>query len=279
MVEPDPWATPGQVSSTLPPLVPSLMALPVVPLATPSGSLLAEPPTLPKNLELLLPADVHIRVREAPLPSEPLRLQAPSKVAPKASTEASEPGFTQAMIEVVAGTPELDEETVPEGDDLAAWLGSPKGEAAGVGEILGDDKKIAEIEPTTTPELSAPVPQQLRLEIQDSGGRWEMDVLRSGSEVHIEVGGDTALKQILHGATRELEQRLGLHGDTLGSVQWRPISASSSTQNDRLESGDPRSGQEHQARQETPQRQPSRQDPPPEDPDKNHHRGLIHRIL
>ncbi len=276
----DPWAPMGVQSSL--PLVPALLAPPLVAAAVPlPGPLLAEPPTLPKNLEHLLPADVHIRVREDVLPPPQLRLDPPPSSAKTAPAEASEPGFTQAMIGVVEGAAELNEENLPEGEDLAAWLSSAKLETGDAGERVDANQKLAEIEPLTTPELSAPVPQQLRLEIQDSGGRWELDVLRSGAEVHIEVGGDAALKKILNGATRELEQRLGLHGDTLGSVQWRPISASSSTQNDRMEPGDPRGGQQGQTQQDAPQRQAPRQRPETaaETPDKNHHRGLIHRIL
>jgi hypothetical protein len=253
--------------------------MPLYPTVSLSSTTAPELSSASKNLEQLLPADVHIRLREAPAAAPAVEATSLSKPAP---TRASEPGFTQAMIGVVREAVDLNDEPVPDGDELAGWLSSPKVEAAQTGELAGDAPKVADVEAPTLPEAAVPVPQQLRLEIQDSGGRWELDVLRSGAEVHIEVGGDAELKNILHGATRELEQRLGMHGDTLGSVQWRPISASSSTQNDRMEGGDPRSGQQGQAQQDTPQRHaatPQKPDAEADAHDKNHHRGLIHRIL
>ena len=268
--EPDPWAAPAApvLTAVVPPV---LQPVPLYPTVSLSGS--SELPSAPKNLEHLLPADVHIRLREAP--AAPVEVPGLPKTAP---SEASEPGFTQAMIGVVRESTDLNDAPMPDGDELAAWLSSAKMEAAAASELAGDAQKVAEVEAPTLPEPVAAVPQQLRLEIQDSGGRWELDVLRSGAEVHIEVGGDAELKKILHGATRELEQRLGMHGDTLGSVQWRPISAASSTQNDRMESGDPQSGRQGQAQQDAPQRQPP-SSKKPETSDKNHHRGLIHRVL
>lgn len=282
--EPNPWAAPHTTAPVLQP-VPQAMpqAMPqmmwLYPTVSLSSAAVPELSSASKNLEQLLPADVHIRLREAPAAAPPVEATSLSKTAP---TQASEPGFTQAMIGVVREAADLNDEPVPDGDELAGWMSSPKTEAVSTGELAGDALKVTDVEAPTLPEAAAPVPQQLRLEIQDSGGRWELDVLRSGAEIHIEVGGDAELKKILHGATRELEQRLGMHGDTLGSVQWRPISASSSTQNDRMESGDPRSGQQGQAQQDTPQRQaptPQKPDLKAETHDKNNHRGLIHRIL
>lgn len=277
----DPWAAPQVAAShgVAPTLAPVLQPLPLYPTVSLSGATLPELPPATKTLEQLLPADVHIRLREAPAAAPQV---APTLLSKTAPAEASEPGFTQAMISVVRESTDLNKEPLPDGDELTAWMSGPKMEAAASSELVGDAQKAAEVEAVTLPEPAAPVPQQLRLEIQDSGGRWELDVLRSGAEIHIEVGGDAELKKILHGATRELEQRLGMHGDTLGSVQWRPISASSGAQNDRMESGDPRGGQHGQAQQDTPQRQPrspQRQDVATETHDKNHHRGLIHRIL
>ena len=278
--ESDPWAAPHTTGPVLAPVLqPISQTMPLYPTVLLSSTAAPEQSSASKNLEQLLPADVHIRLREAPAAASAVEATSLSKTAP---TQASEPGFTQAMIGVVREVADRNDKPVPDGDELAGWLSSPKVEAALTIEPAGDAPTVAEVEAPTLPEVAVPVPQQLRLEIQDSGGRWELDVLRSGAEVHIEVGGDAELKKILHGATRELEQRLGMHGDTLGSVQWRPISASSSTQNDRMESGDPRSGQQGQAQQDTPQRHtppPQKPDTEAETHDTNHHRGLIHRIL
>lgn len=253
-------------------LAPALSALPfaapVPPLQTP---LVLSPTSSPPPTTPALPSDIHVRLRAAPLP--PLvparhRLDKPPVSATPAAATAGEPSREPGFIPVLIEAERTDE--LPE-----LVLGTAEGRTLQVPELVEvQPARISEV-----PELTAPMPQQLNLEIQDSQGRWELDVLRSGEQIHIEVAGDAEIKQILHGSVRELEQRLGMHGDMLGSVHWRPITASHSTQNDRMESGDHQAknqGGQPDARQQQARPQPQA---PADNPAESSRRGLLHRII
>jgi hypothetical protein len=106
--------------------------------------------------------------------------------------------------------------------------------------------EMSEVRPAEVPEAPVKMPEGLNLEIRDGQGRWELGVVRENQTVHLEFHGDPELRRIVQESTREVGERMARHGDTLGSVSWRPIASSSSSSSEQ-QLGD------NQHQQNTPQ--------------------------
>lgn len=237
-------------------LQPMLQELSLAPLPT--------PPELPPEL----PPDLHLTVHLGAMPAGPrIRLDAPPEPAPAppavvpVAAEAvtpveevlAEPGFISEAPLPEEPTKEPTPSIAPEMPHLPM-------------EARSEAPAVTPLEKAEVPELAAPLPHGLNLEIKDPVGRWELGVVRTENTVHLEVHGDQELKRIIQESTKELGQKLARHGDTLGSVQWRPIAATVSAQEGRNDqAGERRDGQQQQpSSEEKPQKQPRKAAPEPQ---------------
>ena len=110
---------------------------------------------------------------------------------------------------------------------------------------------LTESRSSEVPEAPVKMPEGLNLEIRDAQGRWELGVVREQNTVHLEFQGDPELRRIVMESTREVGERLAKHGDSLGSVSWRPMATpSSSSSQDR-----PNDSSHQQASQQQQQNQ------------------------
>lgn len=165
------------------------------------------------------------RLQMATVGGPRLRLDAPPPEAQAAVAE-SEAVEQSALSEEVQGDPLWDAPVEPVSDEGAEtpksmWLGNS--EASPI--KLAGPHAVAAPLPVEgiAPELAAPMPDGLHLEIQDPAGRWELSVSRVGGAVQMEFGGDDQLRQLISTSTRDIADGLARHGDTLGAVHWRPL--------------------------------------------------------
>lgn len=234
------------------------------------------PQELPKNLPAEipeLPADLQITVRRGPMPAGPrLSLDLPSAPPPKNPekieilAESLAPPEPDAVPEVTAEPGFTHEEP----DREAPQPPAPELHLESAPLPQTRESPVAPAERPEMPELAAHLPTGLNLEIRDPVGRWELGVVRDNTTVHLEFHGDPELRRIVQDSSREIGQRLAVHGDSLGSVQWRPIASSASAQDGRNESQ-----QERRSSQEQPQpRQQKERPPEPKNNNKNARRAL-----
>lgn len=227
--------------------------------------LLPEAPELPENIEIsvkmgAMPAGPRLRLDKAPpettespkIPEAEETLETVVQAAPEAPLEAppppSEPGFLASEEGEKEASPHL-----LQAEHVPLMESKPQESLA-----------AAPVEKAEVPELAAPLPQGLNLEIRDPAGRWELGVVRAENTVHLEFHGDPELRKIVQENSHEIGQRLARHGDSLGSVVWRPIASTSSAQDGRMEGGE-RQASHHQQQQQSPSER-ERQDSPPSPP-------------
>lgn len=202
------------------PLVGILSSLPHVDLAALEAS------AAPKASDVPELPDVGIRRLQRATEGGPrLRLDAPPAEAQAAAAEG-EAVEQSALSEEVQGDPLWDAPVEPvseEGSETpkSLWLGNSEAHPI---KMMGPHAVAAPLPAEgIAPELAAPLPDGLHLEIQDPAGRWELSVSRVDGAVQMEFGGDDQLRQLISSSTRDIADGLARHGDTLGAVHWRPL--------------------------------------------------------
>jgi hypothetical protein len=226
--------------------------------------LLPEAPEIPENIEIsvkmgVMPAGPRLRLDKAPpetteMPKIPEAEETVVQAAPEAPLEAPPPPMEPGFL-----APEEGEK------EASPHLLQSHSENVPLMEAKPQESVAAPVEKAEVPELAAPLPQGLNLEIRDPGGRWELGVVRAENTVHLEFHGDPELRKIVQENSQEIGQRLARHGDSLGSVVWRPIASTSGAQDGRMEGGD-RHPSDRQPQQQQQQSERERQDSPPSPP-------------
>ena len=161
------------------PEVPLLAAPLPLPTALPEA-LLHAPPRAPKEVPEL-PTGIDIKVHLGELPAGPR--EALNKPPPLVVAEAATEEVRETPQAEVSALPEDKDEPLPTPHVLS--VETPTFHLPGEAPAPAHLPEVAEV-----PELPAPLPQGLNLEIQDPVGRWELGVVRDQQTVHLEVQPD-----------------------------------------------------------------------------------------